>query len=96
MSGEQQARQVSSGRSHLPNLPGPGGDFVESPISARIRNQTPLSQMSELDRFGLAGLLATIRNDDPDVTSLAIGHDLTQLGLDLNSSEYVHYLISTL
>lgn len=45
--------------------------------------------MSELDRFGLAGLLAMSKNDNQDLTSLANGQDLTQLGLDLNSSESV-------
>ena len=89
----QQLRQPPQGRPQ-PSRPqqhqtGFGADFVESPGDGRTRNQTPLSHMSELDRYGLAGLLDTIRNDDPDVTSLAIGHDLTQLGLDLNSSEYV-------
>ncbi|MCJ1252549.1 hypothetical protein MMC24_000355 [Lignoscripta atroalba] len=87
----QQLRQPPQGRPQ-PSRPqqhqtGFGADFVESPGDGRTRNQTPLSHMSELDRYGLAGLLDTIRNDDPDVTSLAIGHDLTQLGLDLNSSE---------
>ncbi len=43
--------------------------------------------MSELDRFGLAGLLAMIPNDSPDYSSLAIGQDLTVLGLDLNRPE---------
>lgn len=46
--------------------------------------------MVPIDRWGLAGLLATIRSDNPDVAGLAIGQDLTQLGLDLNSQEYVH------
>ena len=43
--------------------------------------------MSELDRFGLAGLLATVRSDNPDVAGLAIGQDLNHLGLNLNSVE---------
>ena len=63
------------------------GELSESPGGTHIREKTPLSQMSELDRFGLSGLLEIIRNDNPDVASLAIGHDLTTLGLDLNSSE---------
>ena len=65
------------------------GDLADSPGGAQQRTKTPLSQMSELDRYGLAGLLEMIRNENVDVSSLAIGHDLTSLGLDLNSSEFV-------
>ena len=42
------------------------------------------------DRFGLLGLLSVIRMSDPDLTSLALGIDLTTLGLNLNSAEYLH------
>ena len=41
----------------------------------------------EVDRFGLLGLLGVIRMSDPDVTTLALGTDLTTLGLNLNSPE---------
>ena len=43
--------------------------------------------MSELDRFGLAGLMAMIRTEGPDLANLANGQDLTTLGLDLNQPE---------
>lgn len=43
--------------------------------------------MSPMDRFGLPGLLAIVRNENPDIASLAIGQDLTQLGLNVNSPE---------
>ena len=62
-------------------------DTSESPGAAHTPDQTPLSQMSALDRFGLPGLLATVRGENPDMASLAIGQDLTQLGLNLNSPE---------
>ncbi|KAL5982785.1 putative NOT transcription complex subunit vip2 [Asimina triloba] len=42
------------------------------------------------DRFGLLGLLSVIKMSDPDLTSLALGIDLTTLGLNLNSSENLH------
>ena len=42
-------------------------------------------EMTDQDRYGLRGLLENIRNGDPN--NLAIGIDLTNLGLDLNSSE---------
>ncbi|CAF9930261.1 MAG: hypothetical protein HETSPECPRED_007585 [Heterodermia speciosa] len=45
------------------------------------------SKMSDIDRFGLAGLLSTVRSDNPDVLGLATGQDLNQLGLNLNSVE---------
>ena len=42
------------------------------------------------DRFGLLGLLGVIRMTDPDLTTLALGTDLTTLGLHLNSPENVY------
>lgn len=42
------------------------------------------------DPFGLLGLLSVIRMSDPDLTSLALGMDLTTLGLNLNSGEDLH------
>ncbi|KAI4334469.1 hypothetical protein L6164_019160 [Bauhinia variegata] len=48
------------------------------------------SAQSTPDPFGLLGLLSVIRMSDPDLTSLALGIDLTTLGLNLNSSENLH------
>ncbi|GFS30658.1 NOT2 / NOT3 / NOT5 family [Actinidia rufa] len=42
------------------------------------------------DPFGLLGLLSVIRMSDPALTSLALGIDLTTLGLNLNSAENLH------
>lgn len=42
---------------------------------------------SSVDRFGLLGLLGAIRMRDVDLSTLALGTDLTGLGLALNSSE---------
>ncbi|KAJ5569651.1 uncharacterized protein N7459_009081 [Penicillium hispanicum] len=58
--------------------------------SAQSAEQPPLTQMSELDRFGLAGLLRMIHSESPDVASLAVGQDLMTLGLDLNQPEPLH------
>jgi CCR4-NOT transcription complex subunit 2 len=52
--------------------------------------------MSELDRFGLAGLLRMIHSESPDVASLAVGQDLMTLGLDLNQAEYGNRSFSSL
>ncbi|KKY27057.1 putative not2 family protein [Phaeomoniella chlamydospora] len=48
------------------------------------------SQLSAQDKWGLPGLLAIIRHPSQDIAHLAIGHDLTGLGLDLNSQEPLH------
>ncbi|XP_028775798.1 probable NOT transcription complex subunit VIP2 isoform X2 [Neltuma alba] len=48
------------------------------------------TSQSTPDPFGLLGLLSVIRMSDPDLTSLALGIDLTTLGLNLNSSENLH------
>ncbi|KAK5806212.1 hypothetical protein VI817_000470 [Penicillium citrinum] len=58
--------------------------------AAQSAEQPPLAQMSELDRFGLAGLLRMIHSESPDVASLAVGQDLMTLGLDLNQPEPLH------
>ncbi|KAL8162260.1 hypothetical protein V2J09_013749 [Rumex salicifolius] len=42
------------------------------------------------DPYGLLGLLSVIRMSDPDLTSLALGIDLTTLGLNLNSSDNLY------
>ncbi|KAA8650621.1 uncharacterized protein ATNIH1004_003308 [Aspergillus tanneri] len=62
----------------------------ESAEGAQNTEQQPLSEMSELDKFGLAGLLRMIHSDSPDVASLAVGQDLMTLGLDLNQPEPLH------
>ena len=48
------------------------------------------SMAAPADRFGLLGLLGVIRMTDPDLTTLALGTDLTTLGLHLNSPENVY------
>ncbi|KAJ5565736.1 hypothetical protein N7535_007374 [Penicillium sp. DV-2018c] len=60
------------------------------PSAPQSTEQPPLAQMSELDRFGLAGLLRMIHSESPDVASLAVGQDLMTLGLDLNQAEPLH------
>eukprot|EP00249_Psilotum_nudum_P017389 c26297_g1_i1 orf=870-2744(-) len=42
------------------------------------------------DRFGLLGLLSVIRMSDRDLTTLALGTDLTTLGLNLNSRDNLY------
>lgn len=47
-------------------------------------------QPAPSDPYGLMGLLGVIRMQDPDLTTLALGTDLTGLGLHLNSPENVY------
>ncbi|KAI7886247.1 hypothetical protein K492DRAFT_187697 [Lichtheimia hyalospora FSU 10163] len=48
------------------------------------------SDVKSGDSYGLLGLLGVIRMTDPDRSMLALGSDLTTLGLDLNTAETVH------
>ncbi|KAF7722129.1 hypothetical protein EC973_003673 [Apophysomyces ossiformis] len=45
---------------------------------------------STSDPYGLLGLLGVIRMTDPDRSMLALGSDLTTLGLDLNTSDSIY------
>jgi CCR4-NOT transcription complex subunit 2 len=47
------------------------------------------------ERFGILGLLGVIRMTDPDLNMLALGTDLTALGLNLNSSEPLYQTFSS-
>ncbi|KAM5583842.1 hypothetical protein ABKV19_003627 [Rosa sericea] len=64
-----------------------------SPVNQSFRDQgikSMQTSQSAPDPFGLLGLLSVIRMSDPDLTSLALGIDLTTLGLNLNSTENLH------
>ena len=65
-------------------LGGLGGGHVVSGVSGG--GTGPLST----DRYGLMGLLNVIRMTDQDLNTLALGTDLTTLGLNLNSSECLY------
>jgi CCR4-NOT transcription complex subunit 2 len=43
--------------------------------------------MTDVERYGLPGLLSMIPLESPDYSSLAMGQDLTVLGLDLSRPE---------
>eukprot|EP01136_Pigoraptor_vietnamica_P015421 Opistho-1_new@58580 len=49
----------------------------------------------QADRFGLLGLLNVIRMTEQDLNTLAIGSDLTSLGLNLNSPESLYTTFSS-
>ena len=58
------------------------GQSASAPASVP---QTPAQQvlMSAADRWGLLGLLAMIKNADPDQALLSVGTDLGTMGLDM-------------
>ena len=76
----QQQRQTSSQSNNVP-VPAPSGS-----VSAGGPNGG--SALS--GDFGLLGLLAVIRMTDADRNALALGSDLTSLGLNLNSSDQLY------
>jgi hypothetical protein len=55
-----------------------------------MRLTQALSKTPVPDRFGLLGLLSVIRMTDPDLNTLALGTDLTTLGLNLNSPDCLY------
>jgi CCR4-NOT transcription complex subunit 2 len=63
-----------------------GADNSDSP-SAQIALHKRLADMSDVERYGLPGLLSMIPLESPDYSSLAMGQDLTVLGLDLSRPE---------
>lgn len=48
------------------------------------------SNGDQINKWGLKGLLNVIRMTDPSLNMLALGTDLTTLGLNLNSSEVLY------
>ena len=66
---------------------GGGGGGPQSASGTSGDSKVPPKPSAAPDRFGLLGLLSVIRMSDPDLTNLALGTDLTTLGLNLNSPE---------
>ncbi|UPX20780.1 uncharacterized protein EKO05_0011000 [Ascochyta rabiei] len=59
------------------------GDGIDSP-NAQTPLHKKLAEMTDQERYGLPGLLSMIPLESPDYSSLAMGQDLTVLGLDLS------------
>mmetsp|Transcript_15058 Transcript_15058/g.45133 ORF Transcript_15058/g.45133 Transcript_15058/m.45133 type:complete len:406 (-) Transcript_15058:63-1280(-) len=51
---------------------------------------TPEAERAAREKYGLMGILKVIRMTDPDLNTLALGMDLTTLGLNLNSPECLY------
>jgi len=63
-----------------------GTENAGSP-NTQIPLHKKLAEMSDQERYGLPGLLSMIPLESPDYSSLAMGQDLTVLGLDLSRPE---------
>lgn len=61
-----------------------GSGGVQTSPDGKVTN-IPASMVN--NQYGMVGLLTFIRESDPNLVSLAMGQDLTTLGLNLNSSE---------
>ncbi|KAK9749701.1 hypothetical protein RND81_02G144700 [Saponaria officinalis] len=81
---QYQQQNQSQSQFQLRQMPAVSPSFRDQGVKSIQATQTAS------DSFGLMGLLGVIRMSDPDLTSLALGIDLTTLGLNLNSSEDLH------
>jgi CCR4-NOT transcription complex subunit 2 len=78
------------------DLVAPRSQTLDSGLSSTQGNQEesgpevqdPLSHMSDIDKWGLKGF-SLMMNNFPDYAALVTGTDMTNLGIDLNSTEYV-------
>lgn len=59
-------------------------------LAKQFQDQKMKAMSQAPDRFGLLGLLNVIRMSEQDLSTLAIGSDLTTLGLNLNSPECLY------
>lgn len=79
----QQYQQQTQSQYRLPHMSALGQPYRDQGMKSMQAQAAP-------DPFGMLGLLSVIRMSDPDLTSLALGIDLTTLGLNLNSAENLH------
>uniref|UniRef100_A0A3Q7H144 NOT2/NOT3/NOT5 C-terminal domain-containing protein n=1 Tax=Solanum lycopersicum TaxID=4081 RepID=A0A3Q7H144_SOLLC len=79
----QQYQQQTQSQYRLPHMSAIGQPYRDQGMKSMQAQTAP-------DPFGMLGLLSVIRMSDPDLTSLALGIDLTTLGLNLNSAENLH------
>lgn len=61
-----------------------GSGGVQTSPDGKVTN-IPASMVN--NQYGMVGLLTLLRESDPNLVTLAMGQDLTTLGLNLNSSE---------
>jgi CCR4-NOT transcription complex subunit 2 len=85
--GSTQQNIPPAGQQPQPNQfePAFGPESIGSPTAGVPHKK--LADMTESERYTLPGLLSMIPNDSPDYSPLAVGQDLTVLGLDLSRPE---------
>ncbi|OZJ05844.1 hypothetical protein BZG36_00927 [Bifiguratus adelaidae] len=79
-----------SGTNGLMSTPESNVDSINGTSVGGVLSQSGLSNGLSADpteRYGLLGLLEVIRMTDADLSMLALGSDLTTLGLNLNAAE---------
>ncbi|KAC9696444.1 hypothetical protein E3N88_45389 [Mikania micrantha] len=76
----------SQSQFRLQQVSGAGQPYRDQGIKSMHAGQSQTTS----DRFGLLGLLSVIGMVDADLTSIALGIDLTTLGLNLNSAESLY------
>ena len=76
-------KNIQAGR--VLKSPPPAGRGPSTPQKAAVALllQSPQQHAASCDRFSLLGLNSVIRKVDDDLSMLALGQDLTQLGLKL-------------
>ncbi|KAL7747664.1 transcriptional regulator [Sorochytrium milnesiophthora] len=98
---QAQQQQTTTGISILPTSGAAGGGLhgasAAAGTAAAAQAYPPLGQqklagepLPATDKFGLLGLLNIIRMTDTDMNALALGTDLTTLGLNLNSPDVLY------
>lgn len=76
---------------HAPPQMSPPGQPVPSERNEEARRkQAEDDSRAAKDRYGLLGILKVIRMTDNDMSTLALGMDLTTLGLHLNAPQNLH------
>ncbi|RNA34246.1 CCR4-NOT transcription complex subunit 2 isoform X4, partial [Brachionus plicatilis] len=83
-------QNVTNTSQNVQNSQQPGKKGIIILPDGRIKNVPPNML---LDQFGIVGLLAYLRSADreKDIYTLALGTDLTALGLNLNSNENLYH-----
>lgn len=77
-------------RGHHHSGPAGGGGGGKDFGPDAVEGNSNLDQLVSHERFGLLGLLNVIRMSEHDQISLALGTDLTSLGLNLNSADVLY------
>ena len=85
MTGGSQGPSSASSFSPQP----PSTPSTPSSIASTTSSTSTATSLSS-SSYGLTGLLSVIRMTDPDLNTLALGTDLTTLGLNLSSTEVLY------